>query len=167
MCNNSLIRQGGKYDLFWERCCRPFSAPHVLEEHYQFCSKGKLQIEALPKERDYRFARFGSEESPIAVVYADFECYIDPTLRIHHPAAVAMYQVKHRHFASKQGDVEMLTWIGEDCTSKFLNQLDRLARDLYRRGNEMTRQPMHLSAEEEVAFARAMTCGKCHTLQRD
>ena len=155
------VTDNGYSKFFCERCCRSFSARHVLEEHYQFCSKGKLQIESLPKEKDYRYTKFGSEESPIAVVYADFECYIDPTLCIHHPAAVAMYEVKHRHFASQQGDVQMYKWIGEDCASEFLNQLDRLARGLYRRDYELTRQSMCLSIEEQAAFDRATACKKC------
>ena len=106
---------------FCERCCRHFKSKNRLEEHYQHCSQGRLQIERLPKDRTYQYFQFSHELSPVVILYADLECYISPAPeRRHHAAAVAMLPVWHSGFRGEKCDEGMRLWNRETCIVDFL-----------------------------------------------
>ena len=112
---------------FCERCCREFSSwrnrsaivKETLAEHYRFCREGRLQIETLPKEKEFSYTSFSAEESPAVVCYSDIESYITPQSKEHCPYAIGMYPVFHKHFNDKRESATMRTWIGEKCLKKF------------------------------------------------
>ena len=157
--------------VFCERCCRPFSSNRksirelkkTLEEHFQFCREGRLQIEALPKDKNYSYKYFAAEESPVLVCYSDIECYIDPTTKKHHPAMIGMYEVYHSHFTALRENAMMRNWHGEQCIEQYLKFLDKRVRELTRQIHALTDQPMIISRDEQRAFDNTTSCPKCKT----
>ena len=144
-----------------DRCCRSFTTNDILEEHYQWCSKGRLQIEQMPKERELTFTSFGHELMPVKVIYADIECFIEPEQNIHHPAAIACYEVWHPHFSDKQKNSKMHIWRGDICILNFLNKLEKIVREQHQRSNELTRNAMHLNDLQQREFDASTTCLRC------
>ena len=82
--------------FFCERCCRHFFSKDLLDTHFEWCVRGKLQVEEMPKEKEFSYQVDGHELSPMRIVYSDIECYIDPnTDKTHFPAAVGCRVVWH------------------------------------------------------------------------
>ena len=105
-----------------ERCIRSFTTKEGLEEHYQWCIRGRLQIEQTPKQTKYSYKSLHHELSPLKVIYADIESFIHES--IHYPAAIASYEVWHSHFTTRQENTTLQTWSGEECIVNFLRYLD-------------------------------------------
>ena len=155
---------------FCERCCRPFSShrqtvqqkEESLEEHYRYCREGRLQLEALPKEKQYSYTSSFAEESPVVVCYSDIESYIEPQSKKHCPAMIAMYPVYHEHFTQKREQATMRAWSGEKCIKNYLAYLDRLVRELHDFTESHARRPMIISPHEQRAFDNATHCPKCN-----
>ena len=82
--------------MYCDRCIRAFYSKDKFETHYEWCKRGKLQIERMPKDKIFSYRDNGEELSPLRVIYADIECYIDEN--IHKPAAIACYEVWHNSF---------------------------------------------------------------------
>ena len=141
-----------------ERCIRSFKNKEDLKIHFEWCVRGKAQIEEMPKEKEYNYKSFGHELSPIRVIYADAECFIDPETRAHHPAAVACYEVWHPHINKTS---EVLSWVGEGCVEKFLTKLEYMVKDQFENDN-ITRKQIIMSPAEYFSFNRATNCAKCH-----
>ena len=74
-----------------ERCVRSLKIKEVLEEHFQWCARGCLQIEQPPKTPKFSYSSFHKELSPLKVIYADTDSYIQD--KTHYPAAIASYEV--------------------------------------------------------------------------
>ena len=85
------------YSYICQRCVRPFKTQEQFEIHFEWCRKGKAQIETMPKKKEFRHTSFGHELSPLRVIYADAECYIEPETKAHLPAAIGYYEVWHSH----------------------------------------------------------------------
>ncbi|MEL7522936.1 MAG: hypothetical protein AAGJ80_15210, partial [Cyanobacteria bacterium J06553_1] len=81
-----------------ERCIRSFKTKERLEEHFQWCARGRLQIEQQPKFSTLSYNALHKELSPVKVIYSDIESYIDENT--HFPAAIASYEVWHPHIAT-------------------------------------------------------------------
>ena len=73
----------------------PFNNKESFETHFQHCIRGKAKVEEMPKHRDYKYVVSGNELSPLRVVYADAECYIEPETKTHMPGAIGVYDVWH------------------------------------------------------------------------
>ena len=126
-----------------ERCIRHFSSMKLLNDHFQYCSQGKLQIPCMPKATTYSYKNFERELSPLLVCYADFESLIEPINNVHEPIFAASYSVWHEHF-SNLNDVERVsTWFGKNCIISFLQHINNQATSLYK--NSKTYQDKRLA----------------------
>ena len=94
-----------------QRCIRSFRTQEKLEIQFQWCMRGKAQIESMPKNRDYKHTSFGHELSPLRVIYADAECFIEPETNAHLPAAIGYYEVWHSHHRNKQNQNKVKTFV--------------------------------------------------------
>lgn len=142
-----------------ERCTQTFRSSNVYHTHFEWCSKGRAQIEEMPKEINFQYSNFGCELSPLRVVYADCECYIEPEEQIHLPAAVGMCEVWHEEHVVNN---KYKSWDGEDCIVKFLSELDRMVLEQHNSAN-ITRKHMIISPQEQFTFNRSTSCPKCKT----
>ena len=152
-------------DHMCERCIRSFRTKEKLEEHFQWCSRGRLQIEQPPKETKFTYNTFQKELSPLKVIYADIESYIHED--IHYPAAIASYEVWHSHFATRQKTTNIKSWGGEECIIDFLRYLDNMAHAQHKRDNKMTRQGMILTTQQQKEFDACTQCPRCLTTFND
>ena len=116
-------------------------------------------MEELPRDLHFEYKELGYELSPVLVMYADIECYIDPHTKAHIPAAIGCREVWHSHFCQSLNATKLFQ--GKDCISKFLMYLDKKARFLQRRNNDLVRQPMSYTAEDQQQFESATHCPKC------
>ena len=145
-----------------ERCIRSFKTKENLEEHYQWCARGRLQIERPPKQTTFSYNAFSKELSPLKVIYADIESYIEQDT--HYPAAIASYEVWHSHLTSqRQNTTAVKSWSGEDCIVNFLRYLDEMVQVLHKRDNKMTRQAMCLTSQQQQEFNACTHCPRCKT----
>ncbi len=143
-----------------ERCIRSFSSKNLLEEHFQWCSRGRLQVERLPKQTKFSYNAFHKELSPLKVIYADIESYIKEDT--HYPAAIASYEVWHAQInTQRQNTAKVNSWSGEDCIVDFLRYLDETAQAQHRHDNKMTRQAMILSTQQQKDFDACTHCPRC------
>ena len=144
-----------------DRCIRSFKHKEYLEEHYQWCSRGRLQIEQLPKHRHMQYNTFQKELSPLKVIYADIESYIQNDT--HFPAAIASYQVWHKHFESTEQTHEKVnTWSGDECILEFLRYLDETAHKQHKHDSKMTFHNMILTIQQENEFNSTTHCPRCN-----
>lgn len=144
-----------------ERCVRSFRSKENLEEHYQWCARGRLQIERLPKEATFSYTAFHKELSPIKVIYSDIESYIAEDT--HYPAAIASYEVCHPHLAThQQHTTNIKSWSGEDCIVDFLRYLDESAHSQHRHDSKISRQAMTLSTQQQQDFEACTQCPRCN-----
>ena len=144
-----------------ERCIRSFYCKENLDEHYQWCARGRLQIEKASKEDKFSFNAFHKELSPLKVIYADIESYIEED--IHYPAAIASYEVWHPQLKTqRQNTTNIKSWGGEDCIVDFLRYIDETAQVQHRRDIKMTRQAMILTTQQEKDFEACTHCPRCN-----
>jgi len=144
-----------------ERCIRSFKTKENLEEHFQWCVRGRLQIEQTPKETKYSYKSFHHELSPLKVIYADIESYI--WLDKHYPAAIASYEVWHSQLTTRRQETTSIqTWSGEDCIVNFLRYLDETAQAQHRHDSKMTRQAMvNMTMQQNKNFDACTHCPRC------
>ena len=143
-----------------ERCTQKFYIKDNLQRHYEFCSKGKAQIEVLPRNPLMKInKRIKQELSPPVVMYADIECIIKDGQHI--PAAMACYLVWHSDTKLKP---EYHTWVGHDCISNFLKFLDVLAHDMHNKLLSKSKLSLKMTEEDNISFKEAKTCAKCNLI---
>lgn len=146
-----------------ERCIRSFTTKQELDEHFQWCARGRLQIELPPKETQFSYSAFAKELRPLKVIYADIESYIKDD--IHYPAAIASYEVWHPDIATqRQQNTDINSWSGEDSILGFLRYLDQMAHQLHKYDNTMTRQAMTLSTQQQQEFDECTYCPRCKSI---
>ena len=144
-----------------DRCIRSFRSKENLDEHYQWCAQGRLQIEQLPKNTKFTYKAFHNELQPLKVIYADIESSIKDN--IHYPAAVASYEVWHSHLSKQQNTTPIQSWSGEDCIISFLGYLDQTAQEQHIRDSKLTRQSMNLTSQQQKEFEICTHCPRCNT----
>ena len=150
----------GNMQHMCERCIRSFHTRERLEEHFQWCARGRLQIERLPKQASMAYNAFDKELCPLKVIYSDIESYINEGT--HYPAAISSYEVWHSHFANtKQKTTKLNSWSGEECIIGFLRYIDETAQKQHRHNN-MTRKAMLLTKEQEREFNACTHCPRCN-----
>ena len=143
-----------------ERCVRSFYKKELLEEHFKWCVRGRLQIENLPKHPQLKYNVLHKELCPVKVIYADIESYIEDS--IHYPAAIASYEVWHSELKSaKQDSTRIQAWSGEESIILFLRYLEATAKKQHYRDNKMTRKLMNLTTEQEKEFIACTHCPQC------
>ena len=140
-----------------DRCIRNFYSKDKYDTHYQWCCRGKLQVEKMPKNTIFTFKENGDELSPIRTIYADIECYIDE--KIHKPAAIACYEVWHDDFNRKN---KIHVWQGEDCILNFLQFLERAVKVQQKHDTQLTRRSMNMSEADTQLFNSCEFCPKCN-----
>ena len=145
-----------------ERCIRSFKTKEKLEEHFQWCVRGRLQIEQLPKHAKLSYNNFQYELSPLKVIYSDIESYIEDD--IHYPAAIASYEVWHsQQTTHQQNNVTVKSWIGEKSILNFLQYLEETVQWQHNHNSKMTRQAMILTSQQEQEFTTCTQCPRCHS----
>lgn len=140
-----------------ERCVQSFKSLNTFHTHYEWCRRGKAQIETMPKEQNYQYLASGHELSPLRVVYADIECYIDPETEAHVPYALGMYDSFHPEYNCESS---YKSWCEEECVTKFLSQLESMAKDQFDRNN-MTRRQMIITPQQQQDFRACKSCPRC------
>ena len=145
--------------LMCERCCQEFWSKEMLDEHYQYCSRGKLQKELMPKSKLYSFYSDEKELSPLKVVYADMECFIKDD--VHMPAAVACYEVLHTHLKERQKDININSWVGDSSVIDFLSYLESVVHKQYKEDYTLTRQKIIMSKSQKDEFYSCTACPQC------
>ena len=140
-----------------ERCTQKFFKKDLLERHYEFCSRGKAQIEMLPKSPILKVKADKYELSPPAVMYADIECLIKDGQHI--PAAIACYVIWNSDTKLKP---EYHQWIGDSCIMDFLTFLDCLSHDMYDKLLKQSRLPIKMTSEDEKKFEMTTACERCN-----
>ena len=144
-----------------ERCIRSFKTKEGLEEHFQFCVRGRLQIERTPKETKFSYNTYQKELRPLKVIYSDIESYIQNDT--HFPAAISSYEVWHPHFSStKQKTTKINTWSGDGCIVDFLRYLDQAAQEQHKYDNQMSRQGMIITPQQQTDFNACTHCPRCN-----
>ena len=144
-----------------ERCIRSFKTKEHLEEHFQWCARGRLQIEQAPKYNTMTYTAMHKELCPVKVIYADIESYIHDAT--HYPAAIASYVVWHSHLAPiKQNTTKITAWSGEDCIVDFLRYIDDMAHIQHKYDNTMTRRGKLLTTQQEKDFDACTHCPRCN-----
>ena len=141
-----------------DRCMRSFWSKDKFQTHYEWCKRGKLQMERMPKDKIFSYRENGSELSPLRVIYADIECYIDDN--IHKPAAISCYEVWHNHFQSKNN--KMHVWQGEDCIHKFLQFLESASKFQQKYDSELYHRSLNMTVDVQVKFESCEVCSKCN-----
>ena len=151
----------GNMQHMCERCIRSFYSKENLEEHFQWCARGRLQIEQPPKQTKFSYNALHKELSPVKVLYADIEAFIHEDT--HYPAAISSYEVWHPHLTSiKQNSTKLNSWSGEDCIVDFLRYLDDSAQVQHRYDNKMTRLGMNLTIQQQRDFDSCTHCPRCN-----
>ena len=152
------LRKSKSGEIYYcDRCIRYFRSLDKFETHYEWCKRGKLQIEAMPKEKEFSYHDNGDELSPLRVIYADIECYIDND--VHKPAAISCYEVWHEHFQQKRNKLH--TWSGDNCIQKFLQFLDSAVKFQHRHLTHLHRKAKNVTDEEQAKFDSCTVCPKC------
>ena len=142
--------------LVCDRCTRSFKSKDKFQTHYEWCARGKLQIERMPKDKLFCYKENGDELSPLRVIYADIECFIEDGE--HKPAAIACYEAWHSNYKNRN---KMRVWQGEDCIVKFLNFLVQAAKIQQKRDVALTRKSMTLSEADLHRFNSCESCPRC------
>lgn len=91
------------------------------------------------------------------MVYADAECYIEKDTDVHVPAAVGMYDAWHADSGCRS---DYKSWCGEDCVTRFLSELERMAKDQFEHDN-MTRRKKIITPQQQNDFYTCTHCPKC------
>ena len=142
-----------------ERCIRSFRTSEDLSTHYEWCRRGKAQIESMPENKEFNYKASGHELSPLRVLYADAECFIEEETKTHLPAAIGFYEVWHSNH-HQQNRSKVTSYVGDDCIQNFLNKLGSMVKEQYENSN-MTRQQMKISFSQQASFNRCTSCPKC------
>ena len=151
-----------QYSHICDRCMKYFQTKESYTTHYQYCSQGKAQVEEMPREKEFGYVVSGNELSPLHVVYADAECFINEE-KAHMPGAIGMYDVWHVGHEEKN---EYKSWVGEECVVDFLRELERKVKDQYH-NDQLTRQKMIITPQEHTDFYKSTACPKCKQAYTD
>ena len=127
-----------------DRCTRSFKSKDKFETHYEWCLRGKLQVEKMPKDINFSYKENGDELSPIRVIYADIECFIEEDS--HKPAAIACYEVWHKDLKRQN---KMHVWQGDDCIIKFIKFLESAVKFQHLFDEDLTRKAMNMTGGAE------------------
>ena len=111
----------------------------------------------MPKDKLFTYRENGDELSPIRVIYADIECYIDDTE--HKPAAIACYEVWHKD-VNRQN--KMHVWQGDNCISDFLCFLEGAVKSQHRLDGDISRKGMNMTQADKLKFESCESCPTCH-----
>ena len=148
------------YQHMCERCIRSFHTQQHLDEHFQWCSRGRLQLEQLPKETKFTYNSFSKELSPPKTIYSDIESFIQDN--VHYPASIASYIVWHPDLQTQhQENTNIMSWTGEDCIINFLQYLEAEARKQHKQ-DYLTRKNMIITPEQQTEHDACTQCSHCN-----
>ena len=142
------------------RCTQRFKSEERFKMHYEWCVKGKLQMEVMPDNDKFQYLETGNELSPVCVLYCDIECYIEEDTQRHMPAAIACLEKWHSGVSHEKAD-EMHVWSGENCIVNFLRFVDRKAFLLHNKENKLSRKPMSYTDDDKKVFNDTKNCPTC------
>ena len=157
--NKQILGLPKEIKYICERCIQTFKSEQKYHTHYEWCRRGKARVESMPAKRDFKYEDCAFELSPLRVVYADAECFIEPESKIHQPAAFGMFVKWHEALAER--DV-FKSWDGSGCVEKFLGELDNMVKEQFTESN-LTRQSMTISPQEHQDFYDSKSCPRCNS----
>ena len=154
------------------RCLNHFRTPDDLEKHLELCQNHGHQRHVYPNKNNDTayFKQYQKLHQVPFVVYADFECFIEPfnskigkgtvQYQQHTPSGFCytitcmddnIYKPKTVLYTMKEE--------GEDIGRKFVESLENDLKDVH--AILSTTVPMNLLEEEEASFKSASVCYAC------
>ena len=154
------------------RCLNHFKSSESLEKHLELCQNHDHQHHVYPNE-DNKYAIFKQYQKMHRVpfvVYADFECFVEPTdnkigngtvqYQKHTPNGFC-YTIKCMEESVYESKTVLYTAKedGEDIGKKFVKCLERDLKEVYEILKSIV--PIKMSDQEEESFKNAVECYAC------
>ena len=171
LTSRQLSKQGHKKHLC-TRCLNHFKTPESLERHLELCQNHDHQRHVYPYEDNKYvfFKQYQKMHRVPFVVYADFECFIEPVdkkigkgtvqYQKHLPSGFC-YTIKCTEKSVYENKTVLYTAKenGEDIGKKFVECLEDDLKEIYE--ILKTVAPINMSEEEEENFKNPTACYAC------
>ena len=153
------------------RCLNHFKSPEGLEKHLELCQNHDHRRHVYPKHNMHAFFKqFQKTHRVPFVVYADFECFVEPTdnkigkgtvqYQKHSPSGFC-YTIKCVDDTIYEDKTVLYTVKeeGEDIGKKFVESLEKDLKEVYKILKTVV--PIKTSEQEEESFKNAVKCYAC------
>ena len=158
--------------LICMRCLNNFRTLESLEKHLELCQNHDHQRHVYPNNHNKHafFKQFQKTHIVPFVVYADFECFIEPTdnkigkgtvqYQKHTPSGFC-YTIKCMDGTSYEDKTVLYTAKeeGKDIGKKFVESLEIDLKEVYKILKTVV--PINISEQEEESFKNAVKCYAC------
>ena len=166
------INKNGHKKFLCTRCLNHFRTPESLEKHIEICKNHDHQRHVYPTERDkYLFFKNYQKMHRVPfVVYADFECLVEPInnekgkgtvqYQKHTPIGFC-YTIKCTDESVYESKTVLYTAKeeGEDIGAAFVKSLESNLQEVYT--IMKTNVPIKITDQEEENFRDAVNCYAC------
>ena len=154
------------------RCLNHFRTTKSLKKHLELCQNHDHQRHVYPNEhdKDVFFKQYQKMHRVPFVVYADFECFVEPTnnkigkgtvqYQKHTPSGFC-YTIKCKEESVYESKTVLYTAKeeGEDIGKKFVKCLEKDLEEVYK--ILKTNVPIKITEQEEESFKNAVECYAC------
>ena len=154
------------------RCLNHFKSLKSLENHLELCKNHDHQRHVYPNKQNKHasFKEFQKTHRVLFVVYADFECLVEPTgnkigkgtvqYQKHTPSGFC-YTIKCMDETIYEDKTVLYTAKeeGEDIGKKIVESLEKDLKEVYKILKTVT--PINISEQEEESFKNAVKCYAC------
>ena len=154
------------------RCLNHFKSSESLEKHLELCQNHDHQHHVYPIEHNKYvfFKQFQKMHRVPFVVYADFECLVEPVdnkigkgtvqYKKHTPSGFC-YTIKCMEESIYESKTVLYTTKeeGEDIGKKFVKSLEKDLKEVYKILKTIV--PIKISEQEEESFKNAVNCYAC------
>ena len=143
-------------------CMHGFCKPELLKEHITYSSKNAAQKIEMPEPHTIvKFEQFEKQFKIPFEVYCDMECFCVPNQNDHGKTMEYIpcsYEYQVVCVDSKFSKPPKI-YTGPNASEKFIHAL--LSEENYIKNILNNRQPMNITAEEEIHFQEASFCHIC------
>jgi hypothetical protein len=134
-------------------CLQRFSSKDCLDKHLTYCKNFESQRVELSNKQILQFTNYKYQLKAPFVIYADFECFIDPTTNEHTPSGFAFVVVSDCEIVHEE------LYSGEGVMDVFFQKLFEVYDEIKR---QMTiNLPLMMTSEDEAIFQSATHCHIC------
>ena len=154
------------------RCLNHFKSLKSLENHLELCQNHDHQWHVYPNKHNMHafFKQFQKTHRAPFVVYADFECFVEPTdnkigkgtvqYQKHTPSGFC-YTIKCMNETIYEDKTVLYTAKeeGEDIGKKFVKSIEKDLKEVYKILKTVV--PIKISEKEEESFKNAVKCYAC------
>ena len=154
------------------RCLNHFKSSESLEKHLELCQNHDHQHHVYPNEYNKHafFKQFQKTHRVPFVVYADFECLVEPTDNKigkgtvqyqKHTSSGLCYIIKCMDESIYENKTVLYTAKeeGEEIGKKFVKSLEKDLKEVHKILKTVV--PIKISEQEEVSFKNAVKCYAC------